>query len=113
MVEGKLLRWLLEGSHLVCITSSAKPSAYDTCDEGDTNGVPARIATRIGKNANETFNLHAETGLLLDLTSHGLLHCFADFTETTRQSPGALKWWVATPHEYDRPILKDDYSVDG
>lgn len=113
MIEGKLLRWPLEGLHLGCITPRAELPPHDAREEGDADGVSAGITPRIGEDSNQPLNLHLEACLLLSLASHSLLHSLAHFTKATWQSPSALKWRVATLHEYHSSIWKNYYRIDG
>src|SRR5215210_3087919 len=86
-------------------------TAQDAGQKGDADIVAARVAVRLGVNADESRDLYGEARLLCGLTYCGLIHRLPHVHKTPWQRPLTLEGVAATADQ-DHPRLRGDHHVD-
>src|SRR5262245_5424538 len=79
----------------------------------DADRVPARIAFRIGINANEAEVADLDAHLFLDLAPACCLYGLADIDKSAGERIGAFEWLVHAPDEKHPARIVEDHAIGG
>jgi uncharacterized protein len=111
VVEGQFDGVGVEDFDLGCIRGGLHLAAKDTGQEGDADVVAARVAVRLGVDADEARDLHGEARLLRGLAHGGLMHRLSYIHKTSWQRPLPLERFAATADQ-DNPLLRRDHHIN-
>src|SRR5215207_5925754 len=110
MIEGQFNGIRVENIDLGGVRGSLHLTAQDLGQEGDADVVAARVAVRVGVDADEARDLHGEARLLRGLAHGGLLHGLPHLNEAPWQRPLPLERFAAAADE-DHPLIRGDHHV--